>query len=306
MIGIHAYWSQPTLTGTSGHHLEGVSEFSMYDFEIVHFLLSALYYKKLNGPIHLYTDPTFYKYLEERDLLHFWDKVDKDTYTIFAKQNIDSSTNWTGFKTWLLGQLQPPFLLLDHDNLIYTKIPEELFDIPVRFAHMEKINPFYYPSRDRMDVKDFVYNEDWDWSLNIANTCMLYFNDKDFIKEYAEKAMEFERNNNSDDEYLAEVQYLFADQRLPVMMLEEKGIEYDSFSNLIFSPIGKDIPNWETITEDPLKDCVGFDHTWAFKHTLKKDKKAYKEYMDRHLKMILSDFRGYKKYFKQFYDSKQL
>ena len=32
MVGIHAFWSKPTLTGTQGHHLEGTDKFEMYDF----------------------------------------------------------------------------------------------------------------------------------------------------------------------------------------------------------------------------------------------------------------------------------
>lgn len=301
MIGVHAYWSKPTLTGTQGHHLHGVDQFSMFDFELVHFLLSALYYRRLNGPIHLYTDPTFYKYLEERDLLGFWDFVDTNKYSEFEKFNIDSKTNWTGFKTWLVGQLPAPFLLLDHDNLIYTEIPKSMFETPVRFAHMEKINPYFYPDREIMDVENFEYSNNWNWNLDIANTCMLYFKENDFKKDYSEKAMEFERNNHSNDQYLAEVQYLFADQRLPVMMLEEKGIEYDTFSNLRFTPIDRYNPDWTRVTNDPDKDSVGFDHTWAYKHTLKDDVHARKEYMDRHKFMIDKDFPTMLKYFNQFY-----
>lgn len=301
MIGIHAYWAKPTLTGTNGHHLEGASTYDMYDFEIVHFLLSALFYKKLNGPIHLYTDPIFFDYLKKRNLLHFWDKVDSILYSKFEKQNIDSKTNWTGFKTWLLGELPAPFLVLDHDNLVYTRIPKELFDIPVRFAHPERINPYFYPDKADMDVKDFEYSKNWDWSLDVVNTCMMYFRDNEFKNEYAAKAMEFERNNKSTDSYLSEVQYLFPDQRLPAMMLEERGIDYGFFSNMRFTPIDRHTPDWARHTEDPLLDRVGFDHTWAYKHTLKEDLKAREEYMLRHDQMITNNFPKYRKDFKQFF-----
>ena len=191
MKGIHAYWSKPTLTGTSGHHLDKKEKFEMFSFEIVHFLLSALFYRKLNGPIHLYTDPVFFEYLKEKNLLSFWDKIDTKLYNKFKEYNVSSEKNWTGFKTWLLGELAAPFLLIDHDNIVYTKIPEELFDTPVRFAHMEKLNPYYYPSKEEMDVKNFEYDDDWRWDLDIANTCMLYFKFDDFKKEYATKAIEF-------------------------------------------------------------------------------------------------------------------
>lgn len=301
MIGIHAYWSKPTLTGTSGHHLDKREKFEMFSFEIVHFLLSALFYRKLNGPIHLYTDLIFFEYLKEKNLLHFWDKIDTELFKEFEKFKVSSERNWTGFKTWLLGKIPAPFLLIDHDNIIYTEIPKELFNKPVRFAHMETINKYYYPDKEEMDVDNFEYNEKWNWNLDVANTCMLYFKSDDFKKEYSTKAIEFERNNKTKDPYLSEVQYLFADQRLPVMMLEEKNIDYGVFSNWKFTPIGKDIPDWKKVTGDPLLDLVGFDHTWAYKHTLKTNADALKEYMDRHDKMITDNFPKYRKYFKQFF-----
>jgi len=304
MLGIHAYWSKPTLTGTTGHHLDKKEVFEMFDFEIVHFLLSALFYRKLNGPIHLYTDKVFFDYLKNKNLLHFWDKVDTEAYSKFAHHKVNSNRNWTSFKTWLLGEISAPFLLIDHDNIIYTEIPKELFNMPVRFAHMETLNRYFYPDKERMDVNNFEYNESWNWNLDVANTCMLYFKTDEFKKEYAQKAIEFEKNNNTDDPYLAEVQYLFADQRLPVMMLEEKNIDYGVFSNWKFTPIDKDIPDWKKVTGDPLLELVGFDHTWAYKHTLKKNPEAHKEYMDRHFEMMNDNFPEYKKDFNQFFYGK--
>lgn len=292
ITGIHAFWSQPTLTGTKGHHLTGESEFKMFDFELIHFVLSALFYKKLNGPIYLYTDNTFATYLNKNNLLGIWDFVDVGKYNEFTEINLNSKNNWTGFKTWLLKELPAPFLLFDHDNLIYTEIPKKLFDTSVRFAHLETINPYYYPDKEDMQCGNFKFDNDWDWSLDVANTCMLYFKDNEFKNKYSEKAMEFELNNNPEDDHLAEVQYLFADQRLLVMMLEKENIDYGTFSNNKFTPQGHR-PDWTTIGTDKLLDKVGFDHTWGYKHYLKKDYNARKTYMQRHIEMIKDNFMEY-------------
>ena len=168
MLGIHAFWSKPTLTGTNGHHLTGLSKFKMFDFEILHFVLSALFYKKYNGSIHLYTDNTFYSYLESKKLTGIWDHIDTKKYNEFSKLNLNSKSNWTGFKTWLLKELSAPFLLIDHDNLIFTKIPTELFGTPVRFAHLESINPYYYPSKSELDCGNFKFNDKWNWTLDLS------------------------------------------------------------------------------------------------------------------------------------------
>jgi hypothetical protein len=290
MLGIHAFWSKPTLTGTNGHHLTGLSKFKMFDFELLHFVLSALFYKKYNGSIHLYTDNTFYSYLESKKLTGIWDHIDTKKYNEFSKLNLNSKSNWTGFKTWLLKELSAPFLLIDHDNLIFTKIPTELFGTPVRFAHLESINPYYYPSKSELDCGNFKFNDKWNWTLDIANTCLLYFKDDHFKNNYSVKAMEFEKNNNPTDSHLAEVQYLFADQRLLVMMLEEQGIEYGTFSNNKFTPQGN-TPDWTKVGKDKILDKVGFDHTWGYKHHLKINKEARKIYMDHHIQMVNNNFK---------------
>lgn len=300
MLGIHAFWSKPTLTGTQGHHLTGVDKFEMYDFELLHFTLSALFYKKYNGPIHLYTDNVFFKYLKHHKLTGIWDYIDTDKYNEFSQLDLNSTTNWTGFKTWLLGNISAPFLLIDHDNLIYTKIPNELFDKSVRFAHLESINPYYYPDKINMDCGNFEFNENWDWSLDVANTCLLYFKDDKFKNKYSEKAMEFEVNNNPEDKHLAEVQYLFADQRLLVMMLEENNVDYGTFSNSKFTPQG-DIPDFTNIGNDPLLSKVGFDHTWGYKHHLKDNHTARKVYIKRHVEMINNNFKEYYDILKPFF-----
>ena len=292
MIGIHAFWSQPTLTGTQGHHLTGIKKFKMFDFELLHFILSALFYKKYNGPIHLYTDNTFATYLSDNNLLQFWDFVDIGKYTEFANLNLNPKSNWTGFKTWLLSQIPSPFLLIDHDNIVYTKIPKELFDISVRFAHLESINPYYYPNQKDMECGNFEFDKNWNWDLDVANTCLLYFNNDNFKNQYSKKAMEFEVNNSPKNKHLAEVQYLFADQRLLVMMLESLNIDYGTFSNNKFTPNG-DLPDFTTIGNDPLLSKVGFDHTWGYKHHLKKNKTARKIYIQRHIKMIEDNFNNF-------------
>jgi hypothetical protein len=289
MTGVHAFWSQPTLTGTQGHHLKGEKKFKMFDFELLHFVLSALFYKKYNGPIHLYTDNIFATYLNENKLLNVWDFVDVGKYNEFTSLNVNPKSNWTGFKTWLLSQIPSPFLLIDHDNIVYTKIPTELFDISVRFAHLESINPYYYPNRQDMECGNFKFNDEWNWDLDVANTCLLYFNNEKFKNEYSNKAMEFEVNNSPTNKHLAEVQYLFADQRLLVMMLEQANIDYGTFSNRKFTPDG-DNPDWTNVGSDKLIDKVGFDHTWGYKHHLKENKIARKIYMQRHIKMIEDSF----------------
>lgn len=291
MLGVHAFWSRPTITGTNGHHILKNEQFKMYDWELLHFVLSALEYRRLNGPIILFTDDIFYDYLKRLDFAKFWDYIDTEKYQKFRKLNIVPQNNWTAFKTWLMGELPSPFLMFDHDNVIHSKIPEQLFDIDVRFAHYEYRNPYYYPDQHEMDVEGFEFDPLWDWDTYIANTCMVYFNNDEFKNMYSKKAMEFEQKNITTDERLKSVQYLFADQRLFIMMLKRHNINYGQFSNKIWKL------NFERLKNEPYLDDIVFDHTWGKKHSLAEKEEVRIPYIKRHMEHIE---RAYPQHYKQF------
>ena len=303
MLGVHAYWSKPTLTGTHGHHLTGTENFHIYNFEILHFILSALFYKKLNGPIHLYTDSVFYEYLKSNNFLHFWDKVDTTYSTKFELLDIDSKTSWTSFKTWLIGELKPPFLVMDHDNMVYTKIPEELFEVGVRFAHWELLDKSVYVDKEDLQVDGFEFDDDWNWNLNVPNTCLLYFNNEQVCKQYSKVALDFLSKHKPTSPKLQSTQYLFADQRLLGMIVDSGKYNYGTFSNYIYNI---QTSTNERYTEYKLLDQVGFDHTWYFKHKLKQDvdnnvPDDIKSYLDRHEQIVKDNFSEHYEQLKPFF-----
>jgi hypothetical protein len=296
MIGVHAFWSKPVVTGTFGHHTEDEkSKFSMFPFELIHFICSALNYKQLNGPIHLYTDETFYNYLTERGYDVFWDKIDIDKAKEFELLRVDSRHSWTSFKTWLVGQLDTPFLVLDHDNMIYTKIPEILFDADLRFAHWETLDDSVYVSKEQLEINDFDFDTNWNWDLNVANTSIMYFNNKTLSSEYSYRALDFLSKHKPTTTKAQRTQYLFADQRLLSMIAEAGDYNFGTFSNSIF-----DVRKSQNIRITDFEDLdqVGFDHTWFFKHKLKDDYEnniegEVKPYIDRHEQIIKDSFPQY-------------
>ena len=275
--GVYVFWTKPWLTGTTGHHMDKMENFEMYKFELLHFIISALFYRKLNGPTVLYTDKIFLSYLKSKGYDIFWDEIDVKKAEEFESLNINAQTNWTSFKTWLVGRIETPFLLIDHDNYIFTKIPEELYQTDIRFAHWERLDKEVYPDMLDIKVKGYDFKESWDWNSDIPNTCLVYVNNKEFIEEYSNKAMEFYKLNSDTEHSKSNTQYLFADQRLLVLIGKEKGIKLDTFSDKNYDLKEKN--------EDKVVNGVGFHHLWIYKHKLKelelnKEHKDRKEYID--------------------------
>lgn len=293
--GVYVFWSKPWITGTTGHHMDKMDEFKMYKFELLHFIVSTLFYRKLNGPTVLYTDKIFLSYLQDRGYDIFWDEINTSMSEEFEKLNINSETNWTSFKTWLVGRIDTPFLLIDHDNYIFTKIPEELFDIDIRFAHWERLDKNIYPDLEDIEVKDFKFNKDWDWNSDIPNTCLVYVNNREFIQEYSDKATEFYKLNSNKEHSKSDTQYLFADQRLLALLGKERGIKMETFSDKNY--------DLKEENEDRVVNGVGFHHLWIYKHKLKelelnKEHKDRQEYIDLIKHHRTSIFRVFPQYIK--------
>lgn len=305
MIGIHCFWSKPALTGTNGHHLKKISKYEMMDFELINFIISALMYKKYNDDIYLYTDIVFYNYLKNLNFTDFWDYIDTEKSTEFEKLNINSKSNWTSFKTWIVGQLKTPFLLIDHDNIICTPIPTEFFNVDVRFAHLEKLNKNVYPDKKDMEIDGFFFDDDWDWECDIPNTSILFFNNESISKIYSDTALKFEKVNNPKNYELSKTQYLFADQRLLMMILKKYKIRYGMFSNLCFTGFF-DSNQWIYVDNDLDTSNIIFDHTWVYKHELTENYEARKRFMMRMSDTVKEQLPNYyhrlEKYFKNYYD----
>lgn len=307
MLGIHTFWSRPTLTGTTGHHLSKLENFDMNDFEFINFILSALMFKKYNGKVKLYTDSIFFNFLQIHKLEDIWDDIDTEKILEFEKLNISPEANWTSFKTYIIGIVEEPFVLMDHDLIVCKKIPEEFFDVEVRFGHLELLNKKVYPDKEDMEIDNFEFDPEWDWTLDIPNTCMLYFNTiKNFNKMYSELAIEFGKNNKPSDETLSKVQYLFADQRLLLMLIKKLNIKFGMFSNKCFTGDFNAVNPWIEVQNDINTANFIFEHTWVYKHTLVRDFKSRKKFMIRMSNMFKNQLPDYysrfETYFKPYYD----
>jgi hypothetical protein len=307
MNGIHTFWSKPTLTGTSGHHINKLINFNMYDFELINFILSALMFRKYNGDIKLYTDMVFYNFLNDNDLLHIWNEIDVKEYSKFEKLNILPQTNWTSFKSYIIGIIDTPFIMIDHDVIICSKIEDSFYNVDIRFAHLELLNKNVYPDKDDIEINNFTFDDEWNWDLNIPNTCILYFNNTTKLnKIYSDLSIKFQKNNNPKNVNLSKIQYLFADQRLLLMLIDKYKFNFGMFSNMCFTGNFDSNKPWVEIKNDLDTSSIIFEHTWVYKHELVKNYEARKKFMIRMSNMVKTQLPNYynqlEKYFIPYYD----
>ena len=83
--------------------------------------MSALLWKKFNGPIKLYTDDAGLDYLKSVGLASLWDIINVDTLNSIAK-DIDQKVFWAGAKLYALRAESAPVAMIDTDLFIWKDI----------------------------------------------------------------------------------------------------------------------------------------------------------------------------------------
>ena len=268
MRGIQAYYTGPSFEGTAGHiYQEKQTEFKFDTTELIHFCLSALSYRKMVGPLTLYTDEVFFKFLQEKGLLHLWDKVDTSLAKEYYEIGIDDYLNWCGFKTFVLSKNSGQFIFLEHDVIIKSPIDKKLFECDFRFTHLEyEPNGTYLLTPDP-ELEEFVSMEDWEYTFEVCNLSIMYFNNDKLLELYTKKMIEFHKSNTNRDSERGRVRSIF-DQQLMHMILKEQGIEYNTFSNFLYDHSSK---RWKQIQDDFILEYFHFDHLWFNKWLVNQD-----------------------------------
>jgi hypothetical protein len=102
MLGIHTVYTPVDRKVIGPIH-------DMMQFESVTMILSALYWKKLQGPIKLYCDRTFYEYISNLGIVDLWDEIDTETL-----ENLDPDINhdvfWAYSKMYVNSLQTEPFV----------------------------------------------------------------------------------------------------------------------------------------------------------------------------------------------------
>jgi len=193
MKAIHVNWTKPFFEKDRlrGHGFETIKNiksetYTQPDYQLLYTILSALNWKKYNGPIKLYTDSIGASFYQRFGLLDLYDEIDINFLNNYSKSDIDAAYFWTSGKIKCLAYQTEPFVFLDQDMIIRKKLPEWTRVNDLTIAHWEIGRGYYYFNKEKFE-KEIThvpwienYNTD-DWS---PNTSFLCFNNLDLLKKY--------------------------------------------------------------------------------------------------------------------------
>lgn len=170
---------------------------SKYDFLVL--AASALYWKKYNGSITLYTTKHIHDILLKFDMLDIWDVVNVDVLT-----NIDTNINESIYSNasfnYIIDEQTIPFVFI-HPTIIVLKhiVFDENADIVVPYK--EQLHYPYKTNYNALFNEDDTLKDKYPWIVQrdiTFNTKLVYFNNLDIIKDYNEDAFTYIKTYNDD------------------------------------------------------------------------------------------------------------
>ena len=262
--------------------------------------LSALQFRRTNGPITLYTDSAMKEYLESQGLLSCWNEINTDLLDNFYAEHpeINHSVFWSAGKFACYLNEQAPFVCIDTDLVLWQKL-NVAENLDFAFTHWESIDPDdeSYPNLNKIKrPENFtllqaptsdVFNS------SACNMAVTYFGNDDFKKEFSELAIKFMSKNPVKPEgRYATPEILYVEQRLPLALAIERGLNYSPLINLVWSPkkfqITQAPPEFKYWFFSDLNTSKILTHLWFHKKFLAENKRANKEYCER-LRLLIDE-----------------
>lgn len=274
MLGIHTAYT-PIKRKVVGHiH-------NMMQFESITMILSALFWKKLQGPIKLYCDKDFYDYIKLLGLDDLWDEIDTKELSKL-NSNVNHNTFWAYSKMYVNSLQTEPFVSLDID--LFQSLPYDYSTHDFVFSHIEKIdpnydsisnqtNPVYYPNYHKLDLfKDrFKSIQDIVITNEAMNVAVLAVNKPEVYKEFIKYANSFIENNWFDPQdvsthgferivmtYHSSSMITFVEQRLLHSFVNSKGFTKKPIFNEEYDASAQ---RW---IAEPTNN-PGITHLWGWK-----------------------------------------
>lgn len=246
----------------------------IHDFELLSTIMSALQWRKHNGPIRLYTDSYGRRIYNEQNMSFIWDDGVNTDVLDGMRDQVDFSIFWAGAKLYALRDMQTPCMMLDTDMIVWRSLNGSINPSldQVVCVHKEYLSEVY-PSVEKLKIaKGYRFSDHWKWSAEPFNTALLYISEPKFKDIYTSKAIEFMVGNleRANDDIS---QMVFAEQRLLGICAENTGISVKTLVEL-----------------DQLHQQDLFTHIWGAKRALRQSSELAEEFCYDLVARLFRDF----------------
>ena len=266
----HSNWTAPFLRANPKNYY-------IDDFEILTTIISALKWRENNGSIKMITDDIAADYYKKLGIDTIWD-LGIDVSLNKINNDIDSNIFWAAGKIYALKGQKSPCVMIDTDFIVWDNIENLLLQSEISVIHKEKIISSVYPNKDYFNMNNnYLFDENFDWSVLPSNTAFAYISNNEFKDYYTSESIKFMKNVINNNDKITNM--VFAEQRLLSMCAERKKIKINEIMTL------------EELFNENQKL---FTHTWGYKQEIRNDFKKRKDFCIRCIKRIFKDYPEYK------------
>jgi hypothetical protein len=278
MKGIHVNWTAPFFhkERLRGHGFKVIrktnSNYTQPDYQTLYTILSALYWKKYNGPIKLYTDKVGLDYYVENKLDTLYDEINTETLNKYT--DIDPAQFWTSGKIHCLQFETAPFTFLDQDFIIKGTLPSYVHKKDIVIGHWE-IPRGYYHFSNMLFEKEITHTTlppNYNIDAWIPNTSFITFNNLELVQDYVKNHNRLVNTKNTTPEWF----WLLTDQGILGHCIREGRYSSSTLTDKIFlsdsnysshtnREKGLSEAWYYPIPYNPSKESLKWEHVWLAK-----------------------------------------
>lgn len=263
----HSNWTRPFFVRSPDQ------PYTIEPFELLTTALSALAWRRENGPICMICDTKAQRYYDALGLTFLWDE---GVYPLLdaVPEDINPMAFWAAGKLYALSAMPSPCVMIDTDFICWKPLAPLLQGLNAAAIHREDIMPDIYPdARAFTQTHRFDFSA-FDWTVQPFNTALCYLANDDFRRYYTDTAIRFMRCSPDADDMLTYM--VFAEQRLLAMCAAQKGIRAAALSDL------------EALFTGTQQGY--FTHIWGFKQQMRDESALYEDFCRRCAARLRRDF----------------
>jgi hypothetical protein len=269
LTGIHSFVTDPALDRNNPKkYLEHV---------LLTQILSAFFWKKINGPIHLYTTERDAEFLRELKILDLYDYVNTELLSR------DEGIPWEEFgpvckMRVAANQQKFPFATIDNDLIFRTVLEENDLNTDLTVLHREVFLHRNYPPLDYLGKReDYVFPEFASMKEDPINVGFLIWTNPQLLRDYWAYALDYIRENRGESKSFEWAnpglpkfwKSLFVEQRLLANLVERDNYQIGTLFPLRYSG---DIDVWvnkkgevKDFSATQIETKIDFYHMWGEK-----------------------------------------
>ena len=169
----HSNWTRPFFVRGADR------PYAVEPFELLTTALSALAWRRENGPIRMICDSEAERYYESLGLCFLWDEGVHPLLDA-VPQDVNAMAFWAAGKLYALSAMPSPCVMIDTDFVCWKPLRPLVEGLDAAAIHREDIMPDIYPGPAAFPQTHGFDFAALDWSVQPLNTALAYFGDDAF------------------------------------------------------------------------------------------------------------------------------